>query len=130
MIIQTIFKFIKGIFGPKKKEYILTFKKEINNLWYIDIPWPGDHDNLQMVGGADKLLAYLDPNKVTISCIPSSKNQEIPKYFKLERTVWGWTKGAFYKVHDLEGFKREIWICPVTLCVLGYYPKYIYIKQL
>lgn len=129
MIIQTIFKFIKGIFGPKKKEYILKFKNE-HPRWYIDMPWSGDHDDLQMVGGADKLLAHLDPNEVTISCIPSSKNQEISEYFKLERTVWGWTKGAFYKVHDLEGFKREIWICPVTLCVLGYYPKYIYIKQL
>ncbi len=27
------------------------------------------------------------------------------------------------------GFTRDIWICPVTLCVLGRYPKYIYLKK-
>ena len=36
---------------------------------------------------------------------------------------------ATYKVYGLEGFSREIWICPVTLTVLGHYPNYIYIKQ-
>ena len=35
-----------------------------------------------------------------------------------------------YKVNGLEGFTREIWICPVTLTVLGHYPQYIYIKQM
>ena len=33
-------------------------------------------------------------------------------------------------VNGLEGFTKEIWICPVTLTVLGHYPKYIYIKQM
>ena len=30
----------------------------------------------------------------------------------------------------LVGFTREIWICPVTLTVLGHYLQYIYIKQM
>jgi hypothetical protein len=38
--------------------------------------------------------------------------------------------GATYKVNGLEGFTKEIWICPVTLTVLGHYPQYIYIKQM
>lgn len=130
MIIKVVWKFLKGIFSFKKREYTLTFNKESDRLWYIDMPWPGDHGNLQMVGGADKLLAFLNPSKVTISCIPSKEDKEILGYFKLRRTVWGWAKGAFYQVEGLDGFSREIWICPVTLCVLGYYPKFIYIKQL
>lgn len=39
------------------------------------------------------------------------------------------TGGSFYNVTGLEGFEREIWLCPVTLFVLGRYPKYIYIKK-
>ena len=35
-----------------------------------------------------------------------------------------------YNVYGLKGFSREIWICPVTLTVLGHFPKYIYIKQM
>ena len=27
------------------------------------------------------------------------------------------------------GFKQKIWICPVTLFVLGNYPAYIYLKK-
>lgn len=130
MIIQTIFKFIKGILGPKKKEYILTFSKKPNNLWYINMPWSGDQDNLQMVGGSNKLLEFLNPSKVTLSCIPLGKDIQINGYFKLRRINWGWTKGAFYQVEGLPEFSREIWICPVTLCVLGYYPKFIYIKEI
>ena len=130
MIIKVVWKFLKGIFSNKKKEYTLTFNKEKDRLWYIDIHWAGDHGNLQMVAGADKLLAFLDPEEVTISCIPSKEDKEIPHYFKLRRLAWGWTKGAFYQVEGLKGFSRQIWICPVTLCVLGHYPKYIYIKHL
>ena len=34
-----------------------------------------------------------------------------------------------YQVTGLEGFERDIWLCPVTLFVLGRYPKYIYVKK-
>lgn len=70
-------KFAKGICTLKKKEYDLQFVYEPeDNLWYIDMPWPGDR----------------------------------------------------YK-YGIADFTREIWICPVSLTVLGHYPKYIYIKK-
>jgi hypothetical protein len=37
--------------------------------------------------------------------------------------------GATYTVHGVPGFDRTIWICPVTLFVLGEYPKYLYVRQ-
>lgn len=40
------------------------------------------------------------------------------------------TGGSTYKVNGLPDFTREIWICPVTLTVLGHYPKYIYVKKM
>lgn len=37
--------------------------------------------------------------------------------------------GSTYKVNGMPDFTREIWICPVTLTVLGHYPKFIYVKK-
>lgn len=127
-LIKVVFKFIRGIFSVKKREYTLNFKEE-DDKWYIDIPWPGKKDNLEMVFGADRLLSYLGKGKVSISVVPSKKDKQLDGYFKLSRLAYKWTNGAFYKVEGIP-FKEEIWICPVTLCVLGYYPKYLYIKCL
>lgn len=126
-----IFDFVKNVIKPKKEEQVLTFVKEDNGKWYIDLPqWKGSHANLQMVGGADDLLDFMGTNPVTVSCISSSEDKEIPGYFKLRRIGWELTQGAFYQVEGLEGFEQEIWICPVTLYVLGRYPEFIYLKQL
>ena len=32
-------------------------------------------------------------------------------------------------VHGIAGFTKKIWLCPVTLFVLGNYPAYIYLKK-
>lgn len=120
------------VFG-KKKEYHLKFNHEEDGLWYIDYPnWPFDHHNLLMVEGADDLCAYLsDDNKYTkVSVIPSSKEEKHEGYFKLSQVSSGLTSGSTYEVQGLEGFTQNIWICPVTLFVLGEYPKYIYVKKL
>lgn len=47
---------------------------------------------------------------------------------QLEQSLTG---GSHYDSTDFEGFrKRKIWVCPVTLCVLGRYPKYLYVRKL
>lgn len=110
-------------------DYVFTFNKE-SNLWYIHIPWKWNHDNLQMVGGADKLLQYLSKGSesVSVSCWLSDPHS--PNYFKLSRKKWSLFKGAFYSVENLHGFDRDIYICPVTLWVFGKYPKYIWVKKI
>ncbi len=41
------------------------------------------------------------------------------------------TGGSHYDATNFVGFRMtRIWVCPVTLCVLGRYPKYLYIKKL
>lgn len=120
------------VFG-KKKEYHLQFNHEEDGLWYIDYPnWPFDHHNLLMVAGADDLCAFLsDDDKYTkVSVIPATKKENHEGYFELEQISSGLTSGSTYEVHALEGFTKNIWICPVTLFVLGSYPKYIYVKKL
>lgn len=122
----------KNIFKRKIK-YNLHFIKEDDGNWYIDLPeWPFNHHNLMMVAGADELCAFLnnDDTNTYVEVIPSDKHMVIPDYACLIRqnnpSIVG---GATYSVTNLIGFEKDIWICPVTLFVLGYYPKYIYIKK-
>ena len=121
----------KSVFG-KKEEYIIKFNHEEDGLWYVDFPnWPFDHHNLLMVAGADELCAFLSDDNVSsyISVIPASKKEEHEGYAELTRINSSLTGGATYEVKNLPGFNRDIWLCPVTLFVLGEYPKYMYIKK-
>ncbi|MBQ7212726.1 MAG: hypothetical protein IJS19_08720 [Muribaculaceae bacterium] len=127
-------KFVKGILSPRKSAYNLSFVYEPDDFtWYIDIPWPGNRHNLAMVAGSDKLLSFLDKektNRVSLKVKISKKPLEMPGYVELFKTSSKLTRGAYYDVHRLEGFERDIWICPVTLTVFGCYPKHIYFKQM
>lgn len=130
--VKVALTFAKGILSPLKKEYDLKFVRD-NGTWYIDMPWAGDRYNLSMVAGSDKMLTRLDTDNdghVRILVRPSRKQQDIAGYFELVQKEHGLTKGSFYGVNKLTDFNRDIWICPVTLCVLGCYPKYIYVKKI
>lgn len=124
----------KQIFG-NQSEYKLRFNKEKDNCWYIDFPgWPFSHHNLMMVRGADSLCSYLSDETsnhtiATVSVIPSNQEEEHHGYAKLIRQTCSLTGGGTYKVTGLSGFDRDIWLCPVTLFVIGEFPKYIYIKK-
>ena len=129
--------YAKGVCGLRRKVYDLQFVfVPEDNLWYIDMPWPGDRYNLAMVAGSNHLLKFLDKeddNRVRVLVRPSKKKLEVNEVdgsFEIEKQFSRLLGGATYKVIGLEGFTREIWICPVTLCVLGHYPQYIYIKQM
>ena len=100
--------YAKGMCGLRRQVYDLQFVYvPEDKTWYIDMPWPGDRYNLAMVAGSNHLLKFLDTkeeNRVRVLVRPSR------------------LRGVTYKVYGLEGFSREIWICPVTLTVLGHYP--------
>ena len=84
-----------------------------------------------MVAGADKLCDFLsdDDRFAYVNVVPSNKRIEMPGYACLVQGEHSLTGGSTYTVTDLPGFEREIWLCPVTLFVLGRYPKYIYVKK-
>ncbi len=129
-ILKGIYLLVKSIFT--KKEYKIKFNHENDNNWYVDFPnWPFDHYNLMMVAGADKLCDFLSENKqsITVNVIPSKKEKNYPEHIKLVRVSCSILKGSTYKVINLNGFNRDIWLCPVTLFVLGKYPKYLYVKK-
>lgn len=121
----------KSVFG-QKKEYTIQFNHEEDGLWYVDFPnWPFDHHNLLMVAGADQMCAFLsdDDKNTWVNVIPTNKEEDHPGYAKLIQKDHSLMGGSTYEVTGLEGFNRDIWLCPVTLFVLGNYPKYMYVKK-
>ena len=127
---KTIHSFISGIFSKSEREYELTFVQDPDGRWYIDIPWDGNRSNLEMVAGSDKLHSHIakGDNKVTLQVILDCID-DYSGYIILDRFEHSLAGGASYTVSNAE-FKEPIWICPVTLCVLGRYPKKIYFKRI
>ena len=134
-------KFIKFCFTPdkdkinkiKKDEYHLQFDHEDDGCWYIHLPnWRWSHHNLMMVAGADELCAILSNDDKTTKVevvISNEEKKECSGYVNLERVKASVSEGGTYHVTNLDGFDRDIWLCQVTLFVLGSYPKYIYLKK-
>ena len=127
---------MRSVLG-RKREYCIQFNKKKDGCWYVDFPhWPFSHDNLAMVSGADKMLELLSDGDlyVKVSVIPAKKKGQHDGYIELEQTEFSLFGGSTYQVKYEpfnERFKKDtLWICPVTLTVLGHYPKYIYIKQM
>lgn len=124
------------------KHYHLTFNLEDDGCWYIEFPgYPFAHHNLMMVAGADILCSYVAhlqrrTNKAVVDVTLDDKrmNGKEPDLV-MERYKKGY--GAYYNnrtrsgnapVAELNGLRREAltsWLCPVTLLVLGRYPKQI-----
>lgn len=113
----------------------LHFIHEPNKGWFIDLPnWPFAHSNLQMVSGADQLCSFLSDDKENTNIEAYAADDIVPEleeagYSSLSRLSYGLMKGATYNVEKLDGFSRQIWLCPVTLFVMGKYPRYIYFKK-
>lgn len=83
-----------------------------------------------MAGGGDKLCNYLADVKQTVRVEIIANKVSLPLlgYGLLTKTYSNLFYGANYDATDCEDFQRSIWICPITLFVLGRYPKYIYVK--
>lgn len=151
--IYTILVLIKNLIFRKQK-YTLHFIAEYNppiKLWYYNFKhWGFDKHNLLMVSGADALCEYYSKGKdeATVQIIATNKtindnnilqNYDVfigEKYNKnmkfIDKILYGRNYTNTREI--LENLKiktqiRTMWICPVTLFVLGRYPKYIYIKR-
>jgi hypothetical protein len=114
---------------------ILRFYKEWkkNNksyTWYADIPnWTGRKSALRMVAGADDLLDMVAKGRDEVYLHFSKEylpDAEV-MYFKKKT----WVNGATYRLMKFEGrnVKQNVWLCNVTLHVLGEFPRRIYFKE-
>ncbi len=130
--------YITGIFKAKRNQYCfkdVSFTKE-NGTWYVDYPeWKGSKANLSMVAGADTMLDALTKKSHIALRVVDSKchvpGYEKDGFIELERVSKDMF-GSYYRCSDnIIGFNDKnkdsvLYLCPVTLSVLGYYPKYIY----
>lgn len=130
---RAIHHFVKGILSNGRGEYTLTFVQDSDGRWYIDMPWDGNRANLEMVAGSDTLLSFLDTedrHSVTLHVVPSETPIQVKGHTILRQIDKSLTGGSHYDATNIPGFQcSQIWICPVTLCVLGRYPKYLYIRK-
>lgn len=121
----------------RKTNLDISFTKESSGRWYVDFPnWPLSHDNLKMVAGADDLLNLLNDGSNHVHLHVST--EETDDTIILRKVHSALTRGAFYILNTpLEGWinpnavrHKQLWLCPVTLTVLGRYPNFLYVKQL
>ena len=100
----------------------LSFYKELDGKWYIDLPdWEGSKEDLEMVFGADDILDHLSNGKNNIKIKISEDYFDNSNKIEFIRLATEVNDGAFY---DANG--TEIWLCDVTKFVFGYFPKVVY----
>jgi hypothetical protein len=120
-----------------KKPKIYRFYKDENG-WFIDLKWfPLNKGYLVMIGGADIFLDFLSKNENEIYLKISSKyfpyfTGKITEslinrnwFFKLK---FGTFYKKFIKPRRKIGYEQEIYLCPVTILIFGWYPKTIFYK--
>ncbi len=134
LVSEYVFRFSLTI-----KNMRLSFVKE-NNRWYINIPkWTGDHEDLEMVAGADQLCEQLSKDGKTLTIdINSSDTYDYIDPEEITLIKLSEDNGATYEVQDNTwtinaDFEptvdvEKIRISPVTKYVFGEYPKYIRIN--
>lgn len=111
----------------------LTFKKESSGRWFINYPeWTGDKSELEMVYGSDTFLDILSEGENSVSLIVSIshfENSEVLNFIRLSTEL---ENGAFYflETYMNQIFNLEIWLCDVTLFVLGEFPRKIYFLKI
>jgi hypothetical protein len=110
------------------KSLKVSFKR-VNGSGYCDIPgWPQVYfPNSLMVGDASSLISFLasDDDYITFDVVFSNKYKAHPGYVTLSQMRSSLKGGAYY--YGGERFSN-VWLCPVTLFVLGQYPNFIYFK--
>lgn len=147
--IYTILTLVKNLILRKSKHklhFIAKTNKQGHKYWYYDFKWWGfNQEYLLMVAGADQLCEYYanKQNQVTVQVYCSNKPNPklktthdeliaeiLPHNTKLlDKYLWGRTYNITPNQNNGNNIK-QMWICPVTLFVLGKYPKYLYVKKL
>lgn len=110
----------------------VSFKKVYAD-WYCDIKgWPEKFfPNSLMVGDASMLIQLMSGGEdyVSFDVVPSKKEIEEERLIKLTLYKSSITGGGYYSTQVGEMKLAHVWLCSVTLFVLGRYPQYIYFKR-
>ena len=104
----------------------LSFEKWDDGKWYVVLPeWDGLQEDLEMVDGADTLLDFLSTDGMYVTLEVSLDEQ--PGWPLLELVDHN-ALGGTYRVHNVDGFYQEAWLCNVVHFIFDEHPEYIYFK--
>jgi hypothetical protein len=84
-----------------------------------------------MVADASRLIQYMSDGKdyVTFDVVPSKKELEEDGLTRLSLYESSIAGGGYYSTQVDDVKLNRVWLCPVTLFVLGRYPQYIYFRR-
>lgn len=100
--------------------------------WFADLPEyieaGGTEDDCEMVAGADEWLEFLSKGKDNITLTISTHQQFSEKLNLYSKDEVGGT----YIAHEYkeESVNQVVWLCNVTLFVLGCFPDIIYYTKI
>lgn len=97
----------------------------LSNRWFINIPYNGDANDLQMVDGADELLDEIAEGRRIVRIIATiSDNISKPDYIleKIKEDNMGGT-------YTITGSVKQLWLCNVTKLIFNNFPNQIYIYK-
>ena len=111
----------------------VSFKKVYGD-WYCDIKgWPEKFfPNSLMVADASRLIQLMSNGDeyVTFDVVPSKKILKEEGLIRLSLYKSSVTGGGYYSTQIGDVKLNHVWLCPVTLFVLGRYPQYIYFRRI
>ncbi len=104
----------------------ISFECYEDGRWYVIFPeYEGDHDDLEMVEGADKMLDALTEDGLYVTLSVEREEPSDGDYFTLEIEAHD-EDGAFYNVKNCKQFEGTVWLCNVVHEFFGDHPERIY----
>jgi hypothetical protein len=107
----------------------LRFYKTNNNEWFVDLPnYEGFQSDLQMIEGGDTLLDIISNNGIEAEISITDRPFHVCNKLKFIELNTEYNNGAFYFIekYNKKEINLKIWLCDVTLLVLGTFPDEIY----
>lgn len=107
----------------------VDFEKLENGKWYVVMDdYEGDHEDLEMVDGADTFLDWISLDNQYASILLYDEKPTIGTYSYMELLNHD-IDGATYQVYDCQEYNRTVWLCNVAhLFFNGEHPEIIYFK--
>jgi hypothetical protein len=106
---------------------------KLSNRWFVDIPYEGNVNDLEMVFGADTFLeSYSDNKKIVHVYIPEIDKDYTDYTFEIVcNKVYLKKKcqdknGTTYEV-DSTRYRGDVWLCPVFNMLIGESPEKLYV---
>jgi hypothetical protein len=105
---------------------------KLSDRWFLDIPWIGDVNDLQMINGADTILEKLNiENKNVVELLITENKPPYPimavlTFKSADSSGVTYTINAVNtQLYDLD--KKTAWLCNVTKNLFDTFPKEIFI---